>query len=103
MTPTPYTDLMPGDVVLAAAGWPKSDWSILVVVKVTEKRVTAVDEWRRDTRHISPNYCTFYRVAMSAAEAETALRHLTDRHKEALRTLNQQHTDRIMKLIGDNQ
>ena len=101
MTPTPHTDLRPGDVVLVATGWRKDEWSVFTVVKATDRRVTALDEWRRDTRHLSTD-CDFYRVAMSAADAQTALRHLTDRHKEALRTLNQQHRDRIMKLIGEN-
>ena len=104
MTPTPHTDLKPGDVVLAAAGWRKDDWMVVTIVKVTAKRVTATEAFGYMTgeRHLSTD-CAFYRVAMSAADAQTALRHLTDRHKDALRTLNQQHTDRIMKLIGSNQ
>ena len=103
MTPTPHTDLNPGDVVLAATGWRKYEWSVFTVVKVTAKRVIAQQKLRdySNDRYFSTD-CDFYRVAMSAADAETALRHLTDRHKDALRTLNQQHTDRIMKLIGEN-
>ena len=104
MTPTPHTDLKPGDVVLAATSWRKYEWSVFTIVKVTAKRVTVHEKTygRTYERHLSTD-CAFYRVAMSADDAQTALRHLTDRHKEALRTLTQQHTDRIMKLIGDNQ
>ena len=104
MTPTPHTDLKPGDVVLAEVGWLKSDWSVLVVVKVTAKRVTANQMFGYMTggRHLSTD-CAFYRVGMGAANAQYALRHLIKLHNDALRTLNQQHTDRIMKMVRDNQ
>ena len=104
MTPTPHTDLKPGDVVIARANdYSGGVWSVFTVVKATDRRVTALDERWRNTRHLASGQTKVFRVAMSAADAETALRHLTDRHKEALRTITQQHTDRIMKLIGGNQ
>ena len=102
MTPTLHTDLKPGDVVLVREkDYSGGVWSVFTAVKATDKRVAAFDE-RRNTHHLFPGQAEFFRVAMSASEAEIALRHLTDRHKEALRTLGQQHTDRIMKLIGEN-
>ena len=108
MTPTPHTDLKPGDVVFVKHyenG--RLGWSAFTIVKVLDRRVTvseimAYSNLPRESV-IPAGFAEFHLVDMTADEADKAMRRANDSFRKDLHKINRHHTDRIMKLIGDNQ
>ena len=96
--PTWHTDREAGDVVIVHETVRGVDcWSVNEITRVLRRQVVG---WGR---YYKPDAVNFFRLAMTMEQAATALRHLEDRQKDALRTLKRQHNDRVMRLIEGNQ